>query len=99
MWWTMKYLVNGTLSPDRSREDLMAQMADRTLSDEAWELVRTGVISEHGYKIGTRPGFVLVMEGDSEDAVQSTLSRIPLLRDGWFKIEIDPVTPFLSNIR
>ncbi len=39
------------------------------------------------------------MEGDSEAAVESTLSRIPILRDGWFKIEIDPMTPFLSDVR
>jgi len=91
----MKYLVNGTLSPGKSREALLAEMAGRTLSDEAWEFVRKGVITEHGYKIGARPGFVLVMEGDSEDAVRSTLARIPLLRDGWFKIEIDPFSPFL----
>ena len=95
----MKYLVNGTLSPEKVREDLVAHMAGRTLSDEAWELVRKGVITEHGYKIGLRPGFVLVMEGDSEEAVNSTLSRLPLLRDGWFKVEIDPVTPFLSDVR
>jgi len=50
----MKYLVNGTLSPEKSREALLAEMAGRTLSDEAWELVRTGVISERGYKIGAR---------------------------------------------
>ena len=42
---------------------------------------------------------ILVKEGDSEDAVHSPLSRLPFLRDGWFKVEIDPVTPFLSDVR
>ncbi len=50
----MKYVVNGTLNPEKSREDLMAQMAGRPLSDETWELIRKGVITEHGYKIGAR---------------------------------------------
>ena len=90
----MKYLVNGTLSPGKSREDLTAHMKGSTLSDEAWDLIRKGVISEHGYKIGSRLGFVFVIEGASEEAVRSTLSRIPLLRDGWFTIEIDPFSPF-----
>jgi len=94
----MKYLVNRTLSPAKSRVDLVAHMADRTRSDEAWELIRKGVLTEHGYKIGSRPGFVLVTGGDSEDALHSTLSRLPFLRDGWFKVEID-VTPFLSDVR
>src|SRR5262245_52583149 len=95
--WAMKYLVNGTLSSGKSRDDLLAQVG-RTLSDEAWELVRKGVITEHGYKIGSRPGFVLVVEGDSEEGVRSKLSRLPIVRDGWFTIEIDPFSPFLSNV-
>jgi hypothetical protein len=39
------------------------------------------------------------MEGDSEEAVQAAISRLPILRDGWFDIEVDPMSPFLSDIR
>ena len=75
----MKFVVNGTLHPGKSREDLIAHAKDRSISDEAWDLVRTGVITEHGYKIGQRPGFFLVIEGDSEEAVHSTVSALPFL--------------------
>jgi hypothetical protein len=95
----MKFVVNGTLHPGKSREDLIAHAKDRSISDEAWDLVRTGVITEHGYKIGQRPGFFLVIEGDSEEAVHSTVSALPFLRDGWFDIEVDPITRFLSDVR
>jgi muconolactone delta-isomerase len=95
----MKYLVNGTLHPGKSREDLVAHVKDRSISDEAWDLVRKGVITEHGYKIGQRPGFVLVIEGDSEEAVHSTVAGLPFLRDGWFDIEVDPISRFFSDLR
>jgi hypothetical protein len=54
----MKYLISGTLRPERTREELGAKIKDKVISDEAWELVRKGVISEHGFKIGRRPEFI-----------------------------------------
>jgi hypothetical protein len=95
----VKYLINGTLRPEKSRADFLARISDNRLSDEAWELVRKGMITAHGFKIGQRAGFILIMEGDSEEAVQAAISRIPILRDGWFDIEVDPMSPFLSDIR
>jgi hypothetical protein len=95
----VKYLINGTLRPEKSRADFRATISDNRLSDEAWELVRKGMVTAHGFKIGQRAGFILIMEGDSEEAVQAAISRIPILRDGWFDIEVDPMSPFLSDIR
>jgi hypothetical protein len=95
----MKYLINGTLRPEKTREDLLAKVQNEPLDDEAWELVRKGVIMEHGFKIGQRPGFFLIMESDSEEAVQATISNIPILQEGWFEIEIDPISPLRSDIR
>lgn len=95
----MKYLINGTLRPERTRADLLAKIENEPLDDEAWELVRKGVITEHGFKIGQRPGFFLIMEGDSEAAVQAAVANIPVLREGWFDIEVDPISPFRSDIR
>jgi hypothetical protein len=57
------------------------------------------VITEHGFKIGRRPGFVFIIEGDSEAAVTTSLADIPLIREGWFDVEVDPVSPFVSDIR
>jgi hypothetical protein len=69
------------------------------ISDEAWELVRKGVITEHGFKIGRRPGFILIMEGDTEEAVRATIKNFPLAGESWFEIEVDPMSPFFSDIR
>jgi hypothetical protein len=46
----MKFVVNGTLHPGKSREDLIAHAKDRSIS-------------------------------------------------GWFDIEVDPITRFLSDVR
>lgn len=91
---SMKFLVNGTLRSNRSRAELLSPVRTRLLSDAAAALVRDGVVSEHGFKTGERPGFVLIMESDSEKAVRSTVTFFPLVQDGWFDLEIDPVTPF-----
>jgi hypothetical protein len=94
----MKYFVNGTLRPTRSREDLLTRVKNKPLSRAASELIQNGVITEHGYKTGERPGFVFVMEGSSEAAVRSTIALFPLVQDGWFDIEVDPLSPFLSEL-
>ena len=57
----MKYLVNGTLRPTRTREELLERLKKKSLSRAAWTLIEKGVITEHGYKTGERPGFVFVM--------------------------------------
>jgi hypothetical protein len=95
----MKYLIGGTLRPERTREEFVARIKGNPLSHEVWELIRKGVITEHGFRIGSRPGFVFVIEGDSEEAVMASLADIPLIRDGWFDVEVDPVSPFVSDIR
>jgi len=95
----MKYLISGTLRPEKTREELVAKIKDKLMSEEVWELVRKGVITEHGYKIGRRPGFIIVMEGDTEEAVKDAITNFPMVREGWFDTEIDPISPFFSDIR
>ena len=56
------------------------------------------MITEHSYKTGQRPGFVFIIEGDSEDAVRSTVASFPFVSDDWFGIEIEPVVPLLSDL-
>jgi|SRR5215510_1321712 len=96
---SMKYLINGTLRPGKTREELIERLGDKPISDEAWELVRTGVVTDHGYKTGRRPGFIFVVEGDSEEAVRALISKVPIVQEGWFEVEVDPVSPFLSDLR
>jgi hypothetical protein len=94
-----KYLVTGTLRPEQRREDFVARITGHTVSDEAWELMRSGSITAHGYKIGRRPGFIVVMDSESEEAARAAVAKFPLVADGWFDIEVDPISPFVSDIR
>jgi len=96
----MKYLINGTLRPERTREELVEKIEGKLISDEAWDLVRTGVVTEHGFKIGQRPGFIFVIEGDSEEAVRATISNIPVVQGGLVRYRsrsAEPV-PFRSSL-
>jgi len=95
----MRYLVNGTLRADRTRDDLLGTIKGRSISDDAWELVRSGAITEHAFKIGPRPGFFLIIEGDSEATVRATIAGMPAVRDGWFEIDVDPISRFMSDFR
>ena len=94
----MKYLINGTLRQGRSREALVEKVRGKPISDETWELIRAGVVSDHGYKTGRRPGFIFVVEGESEESVRAVVEKVPIVQEGWFDIEVDPISPFLSDI-
>ena len=95
----MKYLINGTLRPDKSREALLARIQHEPGSAVTWDLVRTGMIKEHGFKIGQRLGFIFVVEAESEDAALAVITTIPLLQEDWFHVEVDPISPFRSDLR
>jgi hypothetical protein len=95
----MKFLVSGTLRPEKPREEFVAGVRHDPLSHQVWGLVQKGVITEHGFKTGVRPGFILVIECDSGDGAFAAISNAPLVREGWFDIEVDPVSPFASDIR
>ena len=95
----MKYLISGSLRPERNREEFVARIRRDPLSHEAWELIRKGVITEHGFKTGPRPGFILVMDESSPEAALARIADAPLVREGWFDIEVDPVSAFASDIR
>jgi hypothetical protein len=62
-------------------------------------LIRKGVTTEHGFKTGPRPGSILVIEESSPDAALARIVDAPLVREGWFDIEVDPVSAFVSDIR
>jgi hypothetical protein len=95
----MKFLISGTLRPEKPREEFVRRIRENPLSHEVWELVRKGVITEHGFKTGARPGFILIIESDSGDGALAAISNAPLVREGWFDIEVDRVSPFASDIR
>jgi hypothetical protein len=95
----MKYLINATLHADKTPADFLARIHGSSVSTEGWELLRQGIITTHGFKIGPQPGFFLVMEADSEAAAQAAISAISIVQEGWFDIAVDPISPFLFDMR
>jgi hypothetical protein len=78
----MKFLVSGTLRPEKPREEFVARVRHNPLSHQVWELVQKGVITEHGFKTGAHPGFILVIECDSGDVPSRRSRTLPLYERG-----------------
>jgi hypothetical protein len=95
----MKYLITGTLRPDKSREELLARIQHEPGSADTWDLVRSSRVTEYGFKIGPRLGFIFVVEAASEDAARAIIAAVPLLQEDWFTVEVDPITPFRADLR
>lgn len=86
----MRFLVNLSLHPDKSRDAFV--QAHRHMSDEAWELIRKGILQDGMFKVGERPGFAALCDAASAEQVRTVLDTVPAVRDGWFEIEIAPLS-------
>ncbi len=82
----------------RPREgvDVQAEMAAvaRLELQTLWKLHREGVVREM-YSPG-RPGAVLVLEGESPEAVERALSELPLLAGRVMSLELIELRPFTA---
>jgi len=87
----MKYRVNCSLRPDKSRDAFIALIKDGP-ADESWELVRKRVVVEFAFKVGKVPGILLLMECESADEARSHIEKLPSVRDGWVDYQIDPIS-------
>jgi len=87
----MKFMVNCSLRPDKSRDAFKNFVKDGP-ADESWELVRKRVVVEFAFKVGTVPGAILFMECESEDQVRNQVEKMPAIRDGWLDYQIDPIS-------
>jgi hypothetical protein len=87
----MKYMVNCSLRPDKSRDAFIALVKDGP-ADEAWALVQKRLVVEFAFKVGKVPGIFLLMECESEDEARSHIEKLPSVRDGWVDYQIDPIS-------
>lgn len=87
----MKYMVNCSLRPDRSRDEFIA-LIKKGPAEESWELVQKNVVVEFAFKVGKVPGIFLLMECGSEDEARSHIEKLPSVRDGWLDYQIDPIS-------
>jgi hypothetical protein len=49
-------------------------------------------VVEFAFKVGKVPGFVMLMECQSEEEVRSHIAGMPSVRDGWVDYQIDPIS-------
>lgn len=87
----MKYMVNCSLRPEKSREAFAALINDGP-AHESWELLQKHVVVEFAFKVGNVPGFVMLMECHSEEETRSYIEVMPAVRDGWVDYQIDPIS-------
>ena len=87
----MKYVVNCSLRPDRSRDAFIA-LTKKGPAAESWELVQKRVVVEFAFKVGKVPGIFLLLECESEDEARSHVEKLPSVRDGWVDYQIDPIS-------
>jgi hypothetical protein len=87
----MKYMVNCSLRPDKSRDAFKAAIKEGP-GHESWELFQKRVVVEFAFKVGKVPGILLLMECDSEDEARSHIEKLPVVRDGWVDYQIDPIS-------
>jgi hypothetical protein len=87
----MKYMVNCSLRPDKSRDGFIA-FTKQGPADASWELVQKRVVLEFAFKVGKVPGVFLLMECASEDEARNHIEKLPVVHDGWVDYQIDPIS-------
>ena len=89
----MRILANSRTVEGVTREQVVQFFADHTIDSSTWDLVRHRVVTEHAFKVGTRPGVVLFLDVDSEEAAAQIVNALPIVSHGLLVFDIDPVSP------
>ena len=50
-------------------------------------------MSEYAFKVGDRPGVVLFLDVDSDEAVAEAVNALPVVAQGLLTFDIDPLRP------
>jgi hypothetical protein len=75
-----------------TRDQLVRYFADHEVASSTWDLVRHRVVTDYAFKVGARPGVVLFLEVDSEDAAADIVNALPVVAQGLLTFDIDPVS-------
>ena len=87
----MKYLVNCSLRPDKSRDAFMAVIKEGP-AKESLALIEKRVLVEFAFKVGKVPGIFLLIDCASEEEARCHIEELPSVRDGWVEYQIDPIS-------
>ena len=89
----MRFIANSQPGKDVTREQLLRFFADHEIGTTTWDFVRHRVVTEYAFKVGARPGVVLFLEVDSEEAAGEVVNALPVVTEGLLVFDIDPVRP------
>jgi hypothetical protein len=82
------------MAPGVTRDQVVAKFKSSAMSDEAWDLIKTGVISNLIWKIGERPGVAFTVTADSEQEVRAELGKSEVVKSGVLEFDVEPASPF-----
>ena len=88
----MRFLANSRPAEGITREELVKFLADHAVESSTWNLIRNRVVTEYAFKVGARPGVVLFLEVDSEEAAAEVVKAFPIVAQGLLEFDIDPLS-------
>jgi len=89
----MRFLANSRMVEGVTREQLVQYFADHEISSSTWDLFRHRIVSEYAFKVGDRPGVVLFLDVDSDEAAAQVVNALPVVAYGLLTFDIDPLRP------
>ncbi len=90
----MRFIANSRLADGVTRERVLQFVEEHEMKSSTWDLVRHRIVTEHVYKVGAQPGVVLFLEADSEDAAAEIVNGLPVVQNGLWVFDIDPISAF-----
>jgi hypothetical protein len=88
----LRVVANSQMVDGVTRDQLVRYFADHEVASSTWDLVRHRVVTDYAFKVGARPGVVLFLEVDSEDAAADIVNALPVVAQGLLTFDIDPVS-------
>ena len=89
----MRFIANSQPAEGVTREQLVQYFADHAIESSTWDLIRHRVVTEYVFKVGARPGVVLFLDADSDEAATEVVNALPVVTNGLLVFDIDPVRP------
>ena len=88
----MRLVANSRPAEGIAREDVVQYFADHGIESSTWDLFRHRIVTEYLFKVGPRPGVLLFLDVESEEAAAEILNALPVVSHGILVFDIDQVS-------
>ncbi len=89
----MRFVANSRLADGVTRQRVLQFFDEHPMESSTWDLVRHRIVTDHAFKVGAQPGVVLFLEADSSEAAAEIVNGLPVVQNGLWVFDIDPVSP------